>query len=225
MILHMLAALDAQPTQVRVQVLVVKVPWGFLADIGLTDDSPGQPVLTLTARELNVLNVQLRHAKRRGTLEVLSQPVLTMFDNQSGFIAVGGNFPEPMTGAVRFEYQHIGVTLGMIPRVNPDGKVLLRVEPTVSTMNPTPVDLGNGTKAPSFHVQTSQTTLMASDGQTVVLRGMSVPQVRLNPNDGTLTTLAKRAFEGKKCELLFILTPHVVRADAPAVVPAKDSRR
>jgi Flp pilus assembly secretin CpaC len=226
-VLKLLGALDAQPPQVQIQALVVQVPQGFLSDVGLTDDSPGHPVLTLTPRELNVLHVQLRDAKGRGCLEVLSRPQLQVMDSQTGYVQIGANSPQLITsGATKvIEYQFVGVTLRVTPRVSPEGKVLMRVEPSVSTVSPTPIDLGNGTKAPAFHVQTVQTTVMASDGQTVVLRGLSVPHLRMNADDGALTALAKQAFEGKKCELLFVLTPHVVRASTPAVVPASDSRR
>jgi type II secretory pathway component GspD/PulD (secretin) len=102
----------------------------------------------------------------------------------------------------------------MTPRINPEGKVSMRVEPIVSVANPKSVDPGYGYSPPTINVQAVQSTMVASDGQTVVLRGPSVPSLWLNPNDGALVTLAKRAFESKKGELLFILTPHIVKATA-----------
>ena len=62
------------------------------------------------------------------------------------------------------------------PRINPDGKVLMRVEPQISSVSPTPISLGNGIQAPAFNIQTVQTTVLASDGETIVLGGLITKQ-------------------------------------------------
>ena len=74
------------------------------------------------------------------------------------------------------------MTMRVTPRVNPDGKVLMRVEPQVSSVSPTPVSLGNGINAPAFNVQTVQTTVLASDGETIVLGGLISKQDQRNEN-------------------------------------------
>jgi hypothetical protein len=97
MVVQSLASLDDQPTQVLVQVLVVQVPTGFLADLGLTDDRLRAPVLTLTPRELDALKVQIRRAKFWGTVEVLSHSTVQCRDNQHGFIEACADCPELAT--------------------------------------------------------------------------------------------------------------------------------
>ena len=80
------------------------------------------------------------------------------------------------------EYRQIGVTMRVTPRINPDGKVLMRVEPQVSSVSPTPISLGNGIQAPAFNIQTVQTTVLASDGETIVLGGLISKQDNRDQN-------------------------------------------
>jgi type II secretory pathway component GspD/PulD (secretin) len=228
MVVGVLASLDDQPTQIQVEALVVQVPTGFLADLGLTDDRLRAPVLKLTPRELDVLKLQLRRAKFWGTVEVLSHPTLQCRDNQPGFIWVGADCPElatrpapgPGLAYSTEESTGVGVMLKMIPRIEPEGNVLLRLEPIVSIPNPKPVDPGSGYRPPTINVETESSTVLAADGQSVVLHGLRVPQLRVS-KDGT----PRRALNGKKMELLFILTPSVVHASAPVVGPPKPTGR
>jgi len=82
--------------------------------------------------------------------------------------------------------------------VNPDGKVLMRVEPQVSSVSPTPINLGNGINAPAFNVQTVQTTVLASDGETIVLGGLIMGGKRimleLARHDALTGLVNRRAF-------------------------------
>ena len=47
----------------------------------------------------------------------------------------------------------------------------LRVEPQITTPSPAPIAVGN-TLAFAFNVETVQTTVLASDGETIVLGGL-----------------------------------------------------
>ena len=100
------------------------------------------------------------------------------------------------------------------PRVSPEGKVLMRVEPQVTTVTPTPVNLGNGATAPAFNVQSLQVTVLASDGESVVVRGLSASDGFCNPGDGPLAALVKAALGCQKGEVVIILTPHIVRSES-----------
>src|SRR5262249_4374797 len=148
-VVKMLASMDMQPPQVQIQALVMQVPAGFLADIGMTDDQPDSPVLTLTPREMSMFNAQIREAKKRESLDIPSRPQLQAMDNQTGFGQVGQNFPYTTTQRAKgtdevtevIAYEPVGLSMRVTPRINPDGKVLLRVEPTFTTVSPTPVNL------------------------------------------------------------------------------------
>ena len=81
---------------------------------------------------------------------------MQMMDNQSGFIQVGSGFPYVSSATGKdavvqtIEYQHVGLTMRVTPRISPDGKVLMRVEPTVSSVNPTPADTSRVTGLPGI---------------------------------------------------------------------------
>jgi len=93
------------------------------------------------------------------------------------------------------EPQFVGVSLRVTPRIMAEGKILLRVEPQVSTLATTPVVVRAGSTAFPFNVQTVQTSVLVPSGQTVVLVG---------PGTGTA---------GKPTALLMMLTPNVVRME------------
>lgn len=223
----LLAAMDVAPPQVQIQALVMQVPAGFLADIGFTDDAPGNPVMTLTPRELNILNAQIRQAKSRVAVDILSRPQLCVADNQTGFVQVGQNFPYVTashtdgTGVAtqKIAHEHVGLTLRVTPRINPDGKVLLRAEPSLTSVTPA-VSLGNGTYAPAFNTQSMKATVLTTDGQTVVIGGLIERRDRVQPDDGPFTALAKQAAGPELRETIVILTPHIIREAQPVVVPA-----
>jgi hypothetical protein len=103
-------------------------------------------------------------------------------------------------------------TVKVIPRIQPEGKVRLRLEPIISIPNPKPVDPDGGHRPPTINVETQPSTGLVSNGETLVLHGLTFPQLRVS-KFGSL----RLAPNGKKGELLFILTPSVVQAKAPVV--------
>ncbi|MBA4067243.1 MAG: hypothetical protein C0501_26755 [Isosphaera sp.] len=193
-VLGMLAELDVRRPEVVVEALIVEAPATFLDDTGLTADVKGN-VLTLTPRERKVFDAQLRKAKGRDEVEILARPQIQVADNQTGFVQVGQDLPFLNQGDAKaaepVQYRPVGVTLRVTPRVTPDGKVLMRVEPTVSSVSPNQIDLGNGVLAPVFNSQTMQATVLAADGETAVVRGLGFRK------------------GGDSREYLILLTPHV----------------
>ena len=171
----------------------------------------------------------IRALQAQSRVDILSRPQIQVMDNQSGFIQVGANFPYLSTSSVtgtgvatqNIAYQPIGVTMRVTPRVNPDGKVLMRVEPQIASVAPAPVSLGNGIQAPAFNVQTVQTTVLASDGETIVLGGMITKQDQRVENGypffkdipyvGAL--FRYRSHQVQRREVLIIMTPHIIRSE------------
>jgi hypothetical protein len=175
-------------------------------------------------------NLLIRALKAQNRVDILSRPQVQVMDNQSGFIQVGQNFPYLSTSAVtgtgiatqNIAYEPIGVTMRVTPRVNPDGKVLMRVEPTIASVSPALVSLGNGIQQPVFNVQTVQTTVLASDGETIVLGGLitkqdqrvenGYPFLKDIPYIGAL--FRYRSHQVQRREVLIIMTPHIIRTEA-----------
>jgi hypothetical protein len=152
-------------------------------------------------------------------------------DNQAARVFVGQNFPyitasSTIVGTTAVPtivnsigYQEVGVQLQVTPKINPDGSVVMRVVPTVSDVASTTVQITTGTFATAFNVQTVETTVIAQDGETVVLGGLikrandkidtKIPWFGDLPGVGAL--FRYRQQQKKKTELLIIMTPHIVR--------------
>lgn len=183
----------------------------------------------------------IRALKSQGRVDVLSHPQLLLLDNQTGFFQVGQSFPIP-TGLSQgvgqtlqgIEYREIGITLRVTPRINPDGKVLMRIEPQISNPSPTLINLGNGQFATAFDQQTVQTTVLASDGETIVLGGLIRRSDSKNENKipllGDIPYLGAafryRTQNQERRELVFIVTPHLITSESDiARITAEEARK
>jgi general secretion pathway protein D len=180
--------------------------------------------------------------KVQNRIDILSRPQVTTLDNQTANILVGRSVPYSTgsnitgTGIISnsVSYRDTGVLMNVTPRISPDGRVLMRVQPEVSKVATTSINLGNGVLAPEFDVQSVLTTVACNDGETVVIGGLISKTDNKNENKipwfGDLPYVGAafryRTQAKTKTELLVILTPHVVRsrADADRVL-AEEARR
>jgi hypothetical protein len=187
-------------------------------------------------------NILVRALQTQGRIDILSRPQLQTTDNQTATINIGQQIPYigastvTATGIISntIERTIVGVNLQVTPHISPDGTVMMRVTPQVSSPVPTQVSLGNGTTAVAFNVQQVDTTVTAEDGQTVVIGGMISRSQQRNENKvpwlGDLPYLGSlfryRTETKGKVELLVIMTPHIVRcrADADRIAAAESAR-
>jgi type II secretory pathway component GspD/PulD (secretin) len=185
-------------------------------------------------------NLLIRALKTQGRMDVLSRPQLMTLDNQQATILVGQYFPylsatNVTTGVVTstVSYANLGVQLTVTPRISPDGKVLMRVTPSVSSAAAT-IALGGGINGTPFNVQTVDTTVLAGDGETVAIGGLimktdnkaenKIPWFGDLPGVGAL--FRYRTQSKSKRELLVIMTPHIVRSKYDAdVILSQEAKR
>jgi type II secretory pathway component GspD/PulD (secretin) len=196
--------------------------------VGRTSPAAGVGGFVFSASS-DTFSLLIRALKSQGRVETLARPQIQVADNQTGFVQVGQSFPtlgaSNLTIGVAQQsivYRDIGITMRVTPRVNPDGKILMRVEPQVSTVGQS-VNLG-GVLAPAFNVQTVQTTVLASDGETIVLGGListtdnrtetGIPYLKDIPYAGALFRYRTRQMSRQ--EVLIIMTPHIVRSELDA---------
>jgi len=181
--------------------------------------------LVISASSENI-SLLLRALKAQGRLTVLSRPQIQTVDNQEAFIQVGQQVPLVTSSVITtqgtiinpVDYQDVGIILLVLPKINPDGTVLMRVDPQVSDLSPERVQISEDTFAPVINTTRAETTISAMDGQTVIIGGLitnrTFKEVRKVPVLGDLPIL-KWAFryeqeDCRKRELLILLTPHVV---------------
>jgi type II secretion system protein D len=190
----------------------------------------------------NAFNLLVRALKQQGRIDVLSRPILMTTDNQSAAINIGQDFPivsDTIVNAQGFVTQNIirrnvGIILRVTPRISPDGRVLMRVFPEVSSVVPTPVPLGAQSNGTALNIQQVDTTVSVADGETVVIGGLITKRDSKSENKipwlGDLPILGAafryRTQTQAKSELLVILTPRVVRsqADTQAILKTEGDR-
>ncbi len=201
-----------------------------LGNLGVGRSSGGGAGGFILSASNDQFSLLVRALKAQGRVDVLSRPSLTLLDNQTGFFQVGQVFPFPgavtnngvggVTQAVN--EVDIGVVLRVTPRIGPDNSVLMRVEPSISDATPTNVSITPGSFLFARNTQTVETTVLAADGETVVLGGLiqkrDTKQETKVPVLGDLPWVGAgfryRTQQQTRREIIFIMTPRVQRTQA-----------
>lgn len=207
-----------------------------LSDLGLgrTNSSLGYGGFVFSAASESV-NVLIRALQQDDRMEVLARPHVMTMDNQPAFIQVGQRVPYITSTQVTNQgtvnsitLQNTGVILNVVPRISPDGMVVMYVQAERSEVgneaDGIPISInqnGDVIRAPRIDTQTAQTTVSARSGQTIVLGGLiqkrttvisrRVPILGDIPVVGTL--FRYDSFDGDRSELMIVLTPTVVDSD------------
>ncbi|EAQ77963.1 secretin N-terminal domain-containing protein [Blastopirellula marina] len=207
-----------------------------LSDLGLGRTNPalgyGGFVFSAASESVNVL---IRALQQDNRMEVLARPHVMTMDNQPAFIQVGQRVPYITDTQVTNQgtvnsitLENTGVILNVIPRISPDGMVVMYVQAERSEVgneaDGIPISInqnGDVIRAPRINTQTATTTVSARSGQTIVLGGLiqkrttvvsrRVPLLGDIPVVGSL--FRYDSFDGDRSELMIILTPTVVDSD------------
>jgi type II secretion system protein D len=178
--------------------------------------------------------IQFLHEKADAT--VISEPQLTISDNDMGKLFVGQSVPIE-TGTVNpslggssqtFVYRNVGVIVEVEPHINDAGDVQLRIRTESSTIDPTQINSQVVIDAAQF-----RTELTAKAGETLVLGGIIQKQINDNsyktPILGSIPVLkyvfAKHDKSVKRTELLVFLRPKVVRTPEQARLLLEEARK
>jgi type II secretion system protein D len=195
----------------------------------------------------DAVSVLLRALQEKRRLEVLSRPQLMALDGQPGIVQVGQDVPtinnvsQTAFGQVNsVNYRSVGLILQVVPRISPDGLVVMQITANKSQVSGDPgipIAISTGGQvisAPRFDVAQALTTVSALSGQTVVLGGLiettkndihrRVPIVADIPLLGDLFRYDSVAEERR--ELLIILTPQIIytKVDSDLVKQIESSR-
>ncbi len=160
-------------------------------------------------------------------VNILSAPNILTSDNQEAEILVGQNIPFIASRATdqtnlsntfaTVDRQDVGITLRITPQISEGDVVRLDLYEEVSAVVPNP-PVNPEVAGPTTTVRSASTTIVARDGQTVVLGGLI--------SDATTNSVSKLPYVGDipvlgnlfkfnddrraKINLLIFLTPHVV---------------
>jgi hypothetical protein len=143
-----------------------------------------------------------------GFAKNLAEPRVITLSGQPASILSGGEVPVVTTdsaGLRHVSYKTVGTQLNVRPTILPDGSIRLDVDATVTTLKKSSTD--NDEKAtPEFDTQCVQVAAKLESGQTLLARG--------------LTTME----EGKKRELIVVITPEIVNAAHGVITTARPQR-
>lgn len=237
--------LDAAPPQVIIQVLLAEVTlddsdqWGLSADafdlggdnydVGFLGAGAslatalGVPNLSVSSTDFSLL---VRALQAQGKLEILSNPRLTVNNNEAASIQVGENVALPdevetlTDGRTRasIRREDVGVLLSVTPSISSDGFVRLDIQPEISVVTERTTQISEDFEAPIISTRKVDTTVTVRDGQTVVIGGLiqTTQQNRKTkvPFLGDIPFLGipfrSHDISNVRTELLVILTPQVV---------------
>src|SRR5262249_5201352 len=119
-------------------------------------------------------------------LEVLSRPQIMALDGQPGYVLVGQRVPTITSVSLNnfgqtnnVQYQQVGIIMQVVPRISPDGLVVMQLSTEKSDVAPEaegiPISVsasGAIVRAPRINATNAVTTVSALSGQTVVLSGL-----------------------------------------------------
>jgi type IV pilus secretin PilQ/predicted competence protein len=184
----------------------------------------------------------LQFLRTRANTKVISNPRITVLNNQTARINVGAEIPLPSlernesTGSFEitgFEYRETGVTFEVTPHINDADEILVDLHPEVSSVGSTNTSFG-GTEAfsqiPNFDVESAETQVLIRSGETIAIGGLmtdsantaetKVPILGDIPLFGKLFK-SKRQTQGasnQKEETLFFVTVTVVDTEGQPVI-------
>lgn len=165
-------------------------------------------------------------AKENSNVNVLSSPNILTTDNEQAEIVVGQNVPFLASQATsdtnlnntfnQIDRQDVGITLRLTPQISSGDFVTLNIFTEVSNV----LERTSGSPlGPTTNVRTSETTVIAKDGQMIVIGGLmsddnteseaGVPFLSDIPLLGHLfrTTLERQ----RRTNLLIFITPRIVQ--------------
>ena len=172
-------------------------------------------------------------------VKILAEPNLVTISGQEASFLAGGKIfiPVPQssgggTSTITLQEEEFGVALKFTPTVLSGGRINLKVAPEVSELSPTGAQLTapnvNGAAVlPLITTRRASTTVQMHDGETFAIGGLIKDNIsgtlKAIPGIGEVPVLGalfrSTSFQQDRTELVFIITPHLVKPMRTADVP------
>ena len=169
--------------------------------------------------------------KRDGLVKILAEPSIMAISGQEGSFLAGGTIFIPVAqnnnggaSTITLEEKEFGVGVKFTPTVLAGGRINLRVAPEVSELNREGVGIsatsvGGTAILPAFTTRKASTTVQLLDGQSFAIGGLiknnTTANIKAFPILGEIPIIGalfrSTDFQNDKTELVFIVTPHLVK--------------
>lgn len=156
-------------------------------------------------------------AETNGLASTLAQPNLTSLSGETASFLAGGEYPYTVSNGLQgnsIQFKQYGVQLAFTPIVLADGRISLRVRPTVSSL-----DFSINSTVPALKSRSAETTVELGSGQAFMIAGLlnngtsnvidKVPGLGDIPILGSL--FKSRRFQRDETELVIVVTPYLVK--------------
>ena len=170
--------------------------------------------------------------KSNSEAQLLAKPQLRITEGEKARLVIGDRVPIPLTtfntqnvggqgGIVpitSFQYQDVGISIDLEPRVHHNREVTLKLKVEVSNLAGNVAGSG-GQEQPIIGTRAIESTIRLQDGETNFLAGLirddrntseqGVPGLSEIPILGRL--FSNKRTEGQRTDVVLTLTPHIVR--------------
>jgi type II secretory pathway component GspD/PulD (secretin) len=234
-IIALLREIDTQPQQIMIEAKILEITlddtetfgidWSKILSATGTNRIGVKGLTTATSPGLffNYVNqnieVYLNALSNKGRVRTLATPKLLTLENQEASTNIGDKLGYRLTTTINnvtsesIQFLETGVILRVVPTVDADGRIALRVRPEVSSGTV----LGG---IPSKKTTEVSTQLVAENGQSILIAGLiktssgkrrnGVPLLGDIPGIGNL--FANKEEIGTSTETIVLITPRIVTA-------------
>ncbi len=171
--------------------------------------------------------IALRSMQAVSDTKILSSPQILCTNNEEAKIHIGDTVPyiigttvgtanPVVSDDVRFI--DVGLKLSVIPTINDDGMVTMRLRPEISSIVGT-ISSANSSKIPQINKTEVETSVMVQDGQTIIMAGLrkedkahtkkGLPVLMNLPYVGNLFSRTSDSITST--EIVILITPHIVK--------------
>ncbi|KWW36284.1 Type IV pilus biogenesis and competence protein PilQ [Cupriavidus metallidurans] len=177
-------------------------------------------------------NLAIDAQKNDSLVKVLAEPNLVTISGQEASFLAGGKIYIPVAqsnalggaSTITLQEEEFGVGLKFTPTVLANGRIHLKVSPEVSELSPTGATVSGSTLTgqtilPLITTRRASTTVQMRDGESFAIGGLLQDSARGSlkalPGAGEVPVLGtlfrSTQFQQDLTELVFIITPHLVK--------------
>jgi pilus assembly protein CpaC len=192
---------------------------------GIIPGIPGASGIFSYVNGATALRNLFRLLQNKDVTEILAQPRLVMKNGRSGGFLAGGEFPvvQTLQNSFSVEFKPFGVRLDFVPTITWSGGIDLRVFPEVSDIDQTVAVQG----VPGLRVRRTVNRVEMNENESLVIGGLldrrvlkdltKYPLLGDIPILGTLFRSTR--FRNQDSELVFVITPRIVKPLKPGEKP------
>ena len=207
----------------------------LLNGVTLVGESAVAPAVSTSGKfsigtiDTNDYTAVISFLKLYGTVDILSRPRIAATNNQEAKIMVGKRDAfvtqttsqgETTITSESVEFIDVGVKLYVVPTINKDGFVTLRIKPEVSSVSGT-ITTTIGSRIPIVETSEAETVVKIKDGVMIMIAGLMREEV--DEEKSAFPGLEKVPILGKffqshkkevnKTELVIFMTPHIITGE------------